>query len=95
MSSNWDWETLYRDFWNRPLLTPFLAIYSQFMNIRRYDRMPFYFAPVGTQVVDYEDKILHYMDFLVDAHEEARNPGDKNRNFYQRTNYVIRNFLRY
>ena len=95
MSSNWDWETLYRDFWNRPLLTPFLASYSQFMNIRRYDRMPFYFAPVGTQVVDYEDKILHYMDFLVDAHEEARNPGDKNRNFYQRTNYVIRNFLRY
>ena len=95
MSSNWDWETLYRDFWNRPLLTPFLAIYSQFMNIRRYDRMPFYFAPVGTQVVDYEDKILHYMDFLIDAHEEARNPGDKNRNFYQRTNYVIRNFLRY
>lgn len=95
MSSGWDWQTLYRDFWNRPLLTPFLAIYSQFMNIRRYDRMPFYFAPIGSGVVDYEDMILKQIDFLVDAHEEARNPMDKNRNFYQRTNYVIRNFLRY
>ena len=95
MSSNWDWQTLYRDFWNRPLGTPFLAIYSQIMNIRRYDKMPFYFAPVGTHVVDYEDKIINFVDYLVDAHEEARNPMDKNRNFYQRTNYVIRNFLRY
>jgi hypothetical protein len=65
------------------------------MNIRRYDRMPFYFAPVGTTVVSFEDDFIKKLDYMIDAHEEARNPGDKNRNFYERTNYVLRNYLRY
>lgn len=91
----WDLESLYRDFWARPLLNPFLCMYTAFMNIRRYDRMPFYFAPIGSSVVDYEEVIINYLDWMVDAHEEARNPEDKNRNFYSRTNYVFRNFFRY
>ena len=65
------------------------------MDIRRYDRMPFYFAPVGTHVVNYEDKFLNYLDWLVDAHEDARNDADTNRNFYQRATYVWQNFHRY
>ena len=57
--------------------------------------MPFYFAPVGASVVNYEDLILNYVDWMVDAHEEARNTADVNRNFYQRSVYVTQNFLRY
>lgn len=55
MSESWDWQTLYRDFWNRPLGYPLLTIYTQFMNIRRYDKMPFYIAPVGEGIVNYEE----------------------------------------
>lgn len=82
MSSDWSWQAIYRDFWNRPLGYPLLSLYERFMNIKRYDRMPFYFAPIGTGVVNYEDEILNFLDYVVDAHEEARNPMDKNRNFY-------------
>lgn len=95
MSSDWNWQTIYKDFWNRPLGYPLLSLYERIMNIRRYDRMPFYFAPIGSGVVNYEDEFLHFLDYVVDAHEEARNPMDKNRNFYQRTAYVWKNFLRY
>lgn len=52
------------------------------MNIKRYDRMPFYIAPAAGKVVNYEDMILGYVDWLVDAHEEARNTEDRNRSFY-------------
>ena len=72
-----------------------LAIYTAFMNIKRYDRMPFYFAPIGTKVVSFEDGIIKKLDYLIDAHEEPRNPGDRNRNFYERSNYVFRNYFRY
>ena len=48
MSSYWNAEQLYRDFWNRPLGYPLLVLYNTFMSIRRYDRMPFYIAPIGT-----------------------------------------------
>lgn len=95
MSSHWDKEQLYRDFWNRPLSYPLFVLYNSFMNITRYDRMPFYFAPWGTNVVTFEDKIIKKLDYMVDAHEEPRNPMDRNRNFYERTNYVFRNYLRY
>lgn len=57
--------------------------------------MPFYFYPQGVSVVNVEDKIINFVDWAVDAHEEARNPNDRNRNFYQRSVYVLRNFLRY
>lgn len=95
MSSYWNAEQLYRDFWNRPLGYPLLVLYNCFMGIRRYDRMPFYFAPIGTKVVSFEDRVIKKLDFMVDAHEEPRNINDVNRNFYERTNYVIRNYLRY
>jgi len=65
------------------------------MDIKRYEHMPFYFYPQGVSVVNVEDKIINFVDWAVDAHEEARNPNDRNRNFYQRSVYVLRNFLRY
>lgn len=44
--------------------------------------MPFYFYPQGVSVVKIEDKLLNLADWAVDAHEESRNPNDRNRNFY-------------
>ena len=80
--ADWTFEQLYRDFWSRPVTYPLMNAYNKFMSIKRYDRMPFYIAPAAGQVVNYEDKILNYVDWLVDAHEEARNTEDRNRNFY-------------
>ena len=88
-------EQMYRDFWNRPLGYPFLRAYGVFMNIKRYDRMPFYIAPAATEVVNYEDELLNRIDWAVDAHEEARNKEDRNRNFYARSVYAFNNFHRY
>lgn len=91
----WSWEKIARDFQHRPIGYPLLKAYSSFMDIRRYDKMPFYAAPLAENVVSYEDKIITFIDFLVDAHEDARNTADKNRNFYQRSVYAYSNFLRY
>ena len=66
-------------------------MYDAFMSIRRYEHMPFYFYPV----VNYQDKALNFMDWLIDAHEDARNPKDRNMNFHMRFIYVWDNFLRY
>lgn len=57
--------------------------------------MPFYFYPSGVSVVKLEDKFINFLDWLVDAHEEARNPHDKDRHFYARSVFAINNFLRY
>ena len=46
-------------------------------------------------MVSFEDGVLKFLDFLVDAHELERNKSDKNMDFYNRTNYVVRNFHRY
>ena len=92
---DWTMEQMSRDFWNRPLAYPFLRVYSAFMNIKRYDRMPFYIAPAAGKVVNYEDMAINYLDWLVDAHEEARNKEDRGRNFYSRGVYFFNNYLRY
>ena len=92
---DWTLEQVYRDFWSKPLLYPLLRLYSDFMSIKRYDRMPFYFAPVGGKVVNYENILINYIDWMVDAHEDARKPEDRNRTFYERANYVRQNYLRY
>ena len=45
-----DWSdpyTHYREFMNRPLAYPLLKFYGSFMDIKRYERAPFYFAPQG------------------------------------------------
>lgn len=65
------------------------------MDIKRYDKMPFYFAPQGADIVALEDRFLNYVDWMVDAHEDARNDADANRNFYARSVFVTQNFLRY
>ena len=93
--ADWTSEQMYRDFWNRPLMYPMLRLYNSFMNIKRYDRMPYYIAPAAGKVVDYEDVILKYIDWLVDAHEEPRNTQDYARTFYSRSVYVMKNFHRY
>ncbi len=46
-------------------------------------------------VSSFEDNFLRFLDYLVDAHELERNKNDVNKNFYQRTNYVVNNFHRY
>ena len=90
-----DWNTLWRDACERPLAYPLLNLYNQFMNIRRYEHMPFYFYPAGVSVVSIQDKLLGYIDWGVDAHEDARNTADANRVFYQRAVYFYKNFHRY
>ena len=65
------------------------------MSIKRYEHMPFYFYPQGVSIVKVEDRILNFVDWSVDAHEEGRNPHDKNRNFYDRSVYLYKNFHRY
>jgi hypothetical protein len=65
------------------------------MGIKRYDHMPFYFYPQGVSVVNLEDKLINFLDWTVDAHEEARNPHDTNRSFYARSVFALNNFGRY
>lgn len=57
--------------------------------------MPFYFYPYAKQWVSFEDTILTFLDWMVDAHEQERNTADLDRTFYQRSIYVWSNFLRY
>ena len=66
-----------------------------FMNIKRYEHMPYYFYPTGVSVVSFEDKVINFFDWTCDAHEESRNPNDRNKNFYQRSVFVLNNFMRY
>jgi hypothetical protein len=92
---DWTMEQIGRDFWSRPLLWPLLNVYSKIMHIKRYDRMPFYIAPAAGKVVDYENELINLLDWAVDAHEEARNKEDRNRNFYSRSVYFYNNYMRY
>ena len=89
-----NWDNMWRDAQEQPLFYPIFKVYSSFMNIKRYDSMPYYFAPTGAKIVDIEDKIINYADWLVDAHEDSRNTGDRNRNFYQRSAYMLNNWMR-
>ena len=57
--------------------------------------MPFYIYPSAKSWISFEDTIITFLDWLVDAHEQERNTNDRNRSFYQRTAYVYKNFLRY
>ena len=90
-----DWQTIVRDFSEQPFFTPILGIYYKFMDIKRYDHMPFYIYPQSRSWISFEDTILTFLDWAVDAHELERNKADLNRSFYQRTLYVYQNFLRY
>ena len=90
-----DWTSLVRDLQERPLLYPLLRLPNAFLEIKRYDHMPFYFYPQGQRVVAFEDSVLKFLDFLVDAHELERNKADKNKGFYHRAHYVAGNFHRY
>ena len=90
-----DWETIWRNFTEMPLLTPVLNLYYRFMDIKRHDRFPFYIYPQAKQWISFEDTVINFIDWLVDAHEQERNNADFNRSFYQRATYVYENFLRY
>ena len=90
-----DMQAIWRDIQEKPINYPFLRVYSAFMGIRRYDKFPFYIYPSSVSVSGFEDGVLKFLDHLVDAHELERNKSDINRSFYQRSNYVARNFHRY
>ena len=90
-----DFTTFARDWQERPLLYPMFAVYNAFMGIRRYEHMPFYIYPSGQKVVSFEDGVLKFADFLVDAHELERNTHDAQKTFYSRSIYVKDNFHRY
>ncbi len=90
-----DWHSLWRDFSEQPLASPLLGLYYNFMDIKRYEHMPFYIYPSAKSWISFEDTILTFLDWAVDAHELERNKADKNRSFYQRSIYVYENFLRY
>lgn len=92
---DWTAEQMYRDFWSRPITYPLLRLYSSILDIKRYDRMPFYIAPAAGKVINYEELFINYLDWAVDAHEEARNSEDRNRNFYSRAVYALNNYHRY
>lgn len=90
-----DWQNIVRDFSEQPVAGPLLGIYYKFMSIKRYDHMPFYIYPATKSWISFEDTILTFIDWAVDAHELERNKEDKGRTFYQRSLYVYENFLRY
>ena len=69
----YDLQTLLREFQERPLAYPLLSLYAKFMNIRRYDQFPFYIYPQGMAVNKFEDRVVNFVDYLVDAHELERN----------------------
>ena len=69
--------------------------YNSVLSIQRYEHMPYYFYPSGQSVVGFEDGVLKFLDFLVDAHELERNKSDHNKVFYFRALYVMRNLHRY
>ena len=88
-------ESFWRDVQEFPLGYPFLKAYDAFMNIRRYEKFPFYVYPTSVSVSGIEDRFVKFLDYLVDAHELERNKSDAHRSFYQRAYYVYSNFHRY
>ena len=93
--TDWSFETVWRNFTERPMLTPMYMIYSGFMNIERHSEFPFYFSPGSSKAGSIGDNVLDFFDWLCDVHEENRNVEDRNRSFYQRSVYVYKNYFRY
>jgi hypothetical protein len=90
-----DWSTIVRDFKEQPFMGPMLNLYNRFMSIKRYEHMPFYIYPSAKSWISFEDTIITFFDWLVDAHEDSRNTEDRNRSFYQRSVYFYQNFFRW
>ena len=84
-----------RDAQEWPILYPLFRSYSLFGNIKRNENFPFYITNQAKSAAKFEDRILHFLDWLVDAHELERRKTDIGATQYERTNYVARNFLRY
>ena len=74
---------------------PFLRAWSWFLSIKRFDSFPFYIQPGVKSVASFENTVLQFCDYLVDAHELERNKEDNKKSQYNRTEYVARNFHRY
>lgn len=56
--------------------------------------MPFYIYPLMKSTVSFEDSVINFLDWMVDAHEDSRNKQDAYRNFHARTVYTYQNFFR-
>mmetsp|Transcript_35044 Transcript_35044/g.26152 ORF Transcript_35044/g.26152 Transcript_35044/m.26152 type:complete len:174 (+) Transcript_35044:120-641(+) len=57
--------------------------------------MPFYIYPQAKSWVSFEDTVITFLDWMVDAHELERNKQDNKKTFYMRSVYVSENFFRY
>lgn len=47
IKQNMDWNTIIRDFKDQPFLAPVFNLYYRWMDIKRYDHMPFYLYPAA------------------------------------------------
>ena len=90
-----DWSTIWRDAQEQSVFYPIFRAYSWIGSIKRYESFPFYIQPGAKKAANFEDSVLKFCDYLVDAHELERNKADAGATQYERTNYVARNFLRY
>ena len=70
------WSDFTRDLQEQPMFFPIFRSYSAFFSIRRYDNFPFYVQPGAKKLAGFEDTVLKFIDFLVDAHELERNKAD-------------------
>ena len=50
-----NWDNFVRDVQEMPLTFPFLRAWSWFLEIKRYDKFPFYVYPGSVSVSGFED----------------------------------------
>ena len=89
------WQQYQRDFWHQPLLMPLAYGLQRILTMERGGHFPFYITPSADGWGHQMDKLLVFMDHLVDAHEDERNKQDAFMDFYKRSIYVATNFHRY
>merc|ERR1711935_1088367 len=83
-------EDFKRDVQEYPLAYPLLKAYGSFLNIRRYEKFPFYIYPQGVSLSSFEEKIIRFCDFLIDAHELERNKTDFGMSFISGPTMLVR-----
>ena len=90
-----DWTSFWRDFQERPLMYPFLRAWGKLLEVERGSHFPYYIYPGAVAGNSFEDTVVNFLDFLVDAHELERNKCDYRKTFYDRSIYFLWNFPRY
>ena len=90
-----DWTSIWRDSQETTITKPFMSLWTNFMMVERGGAFPFYIFPAVKEGDSMEDKVIKFLDYLVDTHELERNKADHGKTLVQRSNYVVRNFNRY